>query len=1538
MQRYRINYHWLIGFFASSLVLAATAYFMWSWQVSRKAGLFLTRAEQALIDESPLEAFRSYNKYIQLRPKEEDARIKMAKAAIEVIQDAELAMEERGLALGMLEQTVRTVDDPELRRELAKIVIGFRPLDAIEHIDTLLADNPNDSELNALRVRALFLTKSYDEAATHAFKLVGYDKLEGTFDSEKSLLQGEPEVYVLLANIIAQKEQDSELARQVIDQMVAMNPELPQAYLQQSLFLAVNGEKEQAVIALDKAYELDPQDATILSRKGVMAMDQSNYKKIKADYRQAVEDYEAVIEELTAGKLVPRDESSYQKFKQQYREAVTDYEKSSPTREEALASYVTAKDDYQQAFTQLSEQALAVSGEAPSVETRTRYAEIIEKCQQLALEYEQSKPNYELAKEFFALGLEKHGEIPMFYRLIAEAEQGLGQKQAALDILNLGIAKLKKDQSIDLVLSKIDLLLDAKDYSGIEQELERLRLANRPALIPVIDFQLARIAYDKRQWANAARELKRVRPLLLERRRLQAMAGVMLGRSYESLGMSDLALKAYSTVLNDQPKNQFARQGAERIKSRIQPETAGTLSFQLDQLVKRVAKLPEEEQDWDQVEKLVQKVIQDKKMSKSGELLLRAQVSMHRGKFEDAKKTINAAFAEDKEDINVQYAAILLYASDPERGSEAAFKLLDRLEQRKGRTLRSRSLRAKLFVVFKGENVTTQLQLLLSDMEGLSEAEQLQLRKNVGLKFEQLGQINEARQVYKQVIELEPNNLPIRMHAFDLALRQQDDDAISKAQAVVLQFVKSKSHPNYLLTEVKRRIFNYSQNPSDRGQLEECRQLLDTALGQRKEWHELHILYGQLLLLLGEETELALQYFDDALKYGPPKSNALGLQIKILAERGLFAQARERMMRMREDLRSRLLGRLEVEILLNTGDTEVGYEKAKKLAASQPNNSQLQVWRAEIAQQQGDFDSATSSLLQAVKANPANPDNWMKLVGLYSKQKEYLQLEQTIRAAHLASDADYLPLLTGKYEELFARWQSAEAIYLTTFSDRLDELTNVRRMAEFYLVWSKNHEGNLGKAAIFINRILRLANENKVASNDPNVIWARQKAAGLLLRGNDYQQSLKAEKLLRQSSDSSRLTDSEAELLTNILISRNDPKSLLEAKQLLFELKRSTRLTKKGAMQLALILGKSGDWKAANELMLEQLADYPEDSQVRTTYINLLIDQGDYTQAERTLRRLKNLDANNLTKVQLAVRLAAERGDQAQLNKLLKSLLPQTKGAMNESQLGIVLQVAKMAAHHGAIELAASLHQTYARRTEEYLELAKFISDHGEMDQAVELLKRLYSDHTDEVVKLASVILARRRDEFGDTYDAPLNRLFDAAVREDPDSIARQFARADAYGSQDEFKKSIAIYDEILARDDLSIRMRATALNNLGFHLGLLNQRVDEAEQMVNEAIETFGPVEDMLDTRAVVRIARGAYDLAIEDMELALSVSNDPVKFYHLAKAYVLFGKSEAASKAWERAQELGFEQKSLSRLERATFEEIRQRIENPKVENAKI
>lgn len=1419
MQRYRINYHWLIGVFVTALVLAVSAYFVWSWQVNRKAGYFLTLAEQAMSEGKTFEALESYGKYMQLRPDENDVRVKMGQVAVEVVKDDSLPGEERSMGLGTLDQCVRMTGDTELRRELANIYLAFRPQDSRDLVRELLLDSPEDPELNAMLVRALFQSKEYGELKEHAYKIIGYDKLADEFNPDKALLKGQSDVYALLADVLIQNDSNVELAERVVEAMVDANPEDADAYLRKSLFLSTSEEDEEAAQeALDKAYELDPKNAAVISRMGMVALDDEDFEK---------------------------------------------------------------------------------------------------------------------AEQLFARGIEEHPDNPLFYRLMAETQYRLERPEQAMEVLETGIRKLDKLRAVDLVIYKIDLLFADGDFSAVDREIEWIQRLNRPDLMPLIDFEKARISYSKQDWLQASRELSRVRPLLVSRPRVQAMAGTMLGASYERLGSYDLALEAYNTVLSAMPTQEAARQGRERILARLRPQDEE--GVELDQVLNATLELPKNEQDWDKVEEVLQQVVEKNELGPAATKLLRAKVLIKREMFDEAKALIRSAADDEPDNLSVQFTAILLVLSDPEQGAPAAMRLLDRLENRWGRSLRSMTLRADLLIQLKPDDVEQQLRFLTSNMEELSEAEQTQLIKVIGLRFEQLGNLELAQEFLGRAVELEPTNLPLRMYLFDLALRSGSDEAMQKAQQAVLDFVKSENDPAYVLTEVKRQIMRFGRRQISREELAATREMLDKALRLRPDWHELHIAYGQLLLMLNKDLQLAMKHFDDALESGPARANAVATQVKLLADQGLYRQARERMELLDEELRTRLLGQKEAEILIATGDEEAGFDAAQEIADASPNDLQAQIWFSRIAQQQGKLDSAAKVLRHALDLNPSDPDNWLRLIGLYAEQKQYEGIEASIRDAHLSVDAEFLPLLTAKYFELLSRWRDAERVYLAYYEERLDDLSVARRMADFYLLWSNKDPTNVLRAAPYINQILKAANDGEVQADNPHVVWARQRAARVLSASNDYQQSLKAERLLRQSAGDDGMSLEESELLVDILVSRNDPKSLMQAKQLLLELRSQDRLGREKALQLARILSQTKEWDLCKELMLDLIPEYPNDTEVFVTYVDLLIEEGEYANAERALRQLRDKGASGFMIVQLTARLASKRGDDAGLKQVLTSITPNLRGSLNATQLKTVLAIAQLATQYGAYDIAQEMYETYTSRTEgNDFELARFMALHGDPERAIELMRRLLDEQTEDVIQLANNMLVRRRREFGDKYDEAVTRLVDQALREDPESVNRQMVQAEVLDAQEKYEESIAAYEKVLARTDLPKRARAAAMNNLGFQFALLGRRLDEADQLINRAMETFGPVEDMLDTRAIVYIQQGKYELAIEDMLAAVSVSKDPVKYFHLAKAYILAGDGQSATEAWETARELGFEKAQLTKLEQATYDEIVQKIEAFQSQNA--
>ncbi len=1422
MQRYRVNYKLLVGLFVGSVLLTVTAIFLWKWQVNRNATWFRESSQAALEAGKQEEAFDQLLKYVQLRRDEDEPRLELAKIGLELIKNNNTKQEIRQQSFGVLEETVRRTGEPELTREFIKLIIGFRPQDALTHLDELLRNNPNDSELLAMEAQALYRVKGVKPAMDLCIKLVGYDQVTQEFDASKAKAKDRPEVYTLLASLVIEKDDDKELAERVIDEMVKVNPDSSKAYLSQSVFLRTSDKKEEANAALARAYELDPDDLSILLQKGAVAFEEKNYEE---------------------------------------------------------------------------------------------------------------------AEETFTDALAKHPDELVLYDWLSRAQIQKEELDKALATLEQGLQKIGPERAIVFSRNKINIYFQQQDFASVNKELAKLTKTENPAWDPFIEFTKARMVWQQQQWNEAARLLKTVFPKLIDYPQEQAMAGLLLGAAYERQGKVDMARQSYTQAVEKHPQYEAAKLALKNLNDRT-GVAVDSQAGDLDKAIEQMAEMPETQQDWARIDDMVEKIAKDREFSEARKKLVQANVLMKRKYFEEAKEKIREAALLEPENINIRFAAITLLAAEPDSGPVKALAVLDKLQEQMGDNLRIRLVRAQLLRGANQDNVIEQLEALTADIDSWSQEERAELFANLSAQFEQLGQFDKAQEYLKQAIELVPESLPARMRLFEVAFQKRDIPAMRDAEAQILDIVKDKNDGNYIYCVVRRLMWEFTQEKALREELVDARKMLDGVLQRRPQWPEAHVLYGQLLLVLQEDQDVALKHLDDALKYGPPNINALAMQVKLLGQRGQMAEAREKMNLIPKQLRQQLLGRANAEILILTGDKQEAFKSAKEFAAAEADNASTQVWLARFANEIGDLPTAVAAMNKATELEPTNSDNWMQLLSLHAGQKNLEGIEDTMRRAQLAIEGDFLPLLTAKKYELMGDWRAAEKIYLASFSSRIDEPNIAQRLAEFYLMWAQAGKTTISQAAPYINHLLRQANEGKIEQSNPYVSWARDKAARLLASSGDYQQSLKAQRLLRNGEDLKDVLQHEKALLSEILASRGEPQAQLQAINLLSEMDRNGTISREGVLSLARLLSKTGNWKRAEELMLNAITKFGSDEQVRTTFINLLIERGEYGVARSQLEELKKINPNSTQIFPLSIKIAAASGNRSQLRNMLQSMAPQNlTGALDKAQLDKVRMVARLAMENEEYELADKLYRVYVSRVPDAnLEFARFLALHGNSDEAMTLLKQLFPQGMDEVTSICAEMLRRRRAEVGDKYDAEIDEMVAASLRDDPESVRRLLLKAEMLETQGKYEASIAQYDRVLARDDVPRMMRAAAMNNLGFLLTLLNQRTEEAEGLINQALEIYGPVDDILDTRALARMARKDYDQAVEDMSLATSLSSDPIKFYHFAQANLLAGNGPAAVKAWDKAQQLGFKKEKLPILEQKNFDRVKAEIEGLRTQNVKL
>ena len=131
-------------------------------------------------------------------------------------------------------------------------------------------------------------------------------------------------------------------------------------------------------------------------------------------------------------------------------------------------------------------------------------------------------------------------------------------------------------------------------------------------------------------------------------------------------------------------------------------------------------------------------------------------------------------------------------------------------------------------------------------------------------------------------------------------------------------------------------------------------------------------------------------------------------------------------------------------------------------------------------------------------------------------------------------------------------------------------------------------------------------------------------------------------------------------------------------------------------------------------------------------------------------------------------------------------------------------------------------------------------------------------------------------------------------------------------------------YRQLLDRPDLDAFNRAVVSINLAYLLALEGNG-EQALSLVRVALEQLGPIDDVLDTRAVVHLAVNEPQKAKQDLQGVISGGSDsPEVYFHLAQAEHMLGSTEGARAALQRAIELGLSQGRVKPVERPRLTQL--------------
>ncbi|HXY60037.1 MAG TPA: tetratricopeptide repeat protein, partial [Chthoniobacterales bacterium] len=323
---------------------------------------------------------------------------------------------------------------------------------------------------------------------------------------------------------------------------------------------------------------------------------------------------------------------------------------------------------------------------------------------------------------------------------------------------------------------------------------------------------------------------------------------------------------------------------------------------------------------------------------------------------------------------------------------------------------------------------------------------------------------------------------------------------------------------------------------------------------------------------------------------------------------------------------------------------------------------------------------------------------------------------------------------------------------------------------------------------------------------------------------------------------------------------------------------------------------------------LKDIADYYAASQqlqqAIPLYLRLLELQPEDTSAREKLATGFVLTNQREKAIEMLEEIIKERPEKYQAYDLLAGLLDDAGRASERANEPAEAKAffAKAAADYEQSVLINPL------RPSSYLHLAELLlGPLKENERAIKILTEAHQRFPTVPEVIYYLAIAQREAKHPEEAVATFEEALHEAELEDSEMANARFyfdygAAAEAAGLYDKaadlFKKSIAV-DPANAAD---------AYNYLAFMWADHNSHLDEAEDMINHALQLDPDNGAYIDTLGWLEFRQGKFEAALKDLERAAKniPRDDPVVFEHIGDTLAKLNKIPQAIEAWQKALSL--------------------------------
>jgi tetratricopeptide (TPR) repeat protein len=241
---------------------------------------------------------------------------------------------------------------------------------------------------------------------------------------------------------------------------------------------------------------------------------------------------------------------------------------------------------------------------------------------------------------------------------------------------------------------------------------------------------------------------------------------------------------------------------------------------------------------------------------------------------------------------------------------------------------------------------------------------------------------------------------------------------------------------------------------------------------------------------------------------------------------------------------------------------------------------------------------------------------------------------------------------------------------------------------------------------------------------------------------------------------------------------------------------------------------------------------------------------------------------------------------------------PETGSLYDEARLHRAMCLSSQGNHRQALELFKVLADQAGGLAGLELATARALERAGQVREAEVRLVRAFTQGDTSDVLDAVTGFYQRQGRLGDAI-----ALFSGALAKSPRDEALLSALAIAHDKRGDWQKALEKMRAVLEVNP----QNASAANFVGYLLAEHGQDLDEAQRLVQRALDARPDSGAILDSLGWVQFRRGEVERAVETLERAVALAPDePTLFEHLGEVAAKLGRKARAADAYQRALEL--------------------------------